>query len=287
MIALEEFDAVAELLLNETPWALENLPPFPAVATRLLSALAKEDVDIREIVKIVAAEPVFATRVLEMANSSLFATKQHVKGIPQAVILVGLERVRAITVTRAMKDFIAPAINLKTLRACWQNSLAGAILAGKLARACGMETDFSYVAGLVRDIGRLALLMKYPAAYANLVAVSGEQKYDLTATERELFDVDHCEAGARLMRKMPLPAELCEVVARHHESDIEGRFRMVHLVRCADRMADALGFAVVAPCEALEFAAVCEEFAACSDARFDKDPEELKTEIMITLAAWA
>jgi len=286
MIALEKLGAVAELPLNETPWALENLPPFPAVATRLLSALAKEDVDIREIVKIVAAEPVFATRVLQMANSSLFATQQHVRGIPQAIILVGLERVRAITVTRAMGDFIAPAINLKTLRACWQNSLAGAILAGKLARACGMET-FSYVAGLVRDIGRLALLMKYPGAYANLVAVSREQKFDLTATERELFDLDHCEAGARLMQTMPLPAELCEVVARHHESEIEGRFRMVHLVRCADRMADALGFAVVAPCEALDFAAVCEEFAACSGARFDKDPEELKMEIMFKLVAWA
>ena len=129
--------------------------------------------------------------------------------------------------------------------------------------------------------------MKYPAAYANLVAVSGEEKYDLTATERELFDVDHCEAGAWLMQKMPLPAEVCEVVARHHESNIGGPFRMVHLVRCADRMADALGFAVVAPCEELEFAAVCEEFASGSGARFDQDPEELKAEIMFKFVAWA
>lgn len=89
------------------------------------------------------------------------------------------------------------------------------------------------------------------------------------------------------MQKMPLPAELCEVVARHHESLIDLPFRMVHLVRCADRMADALGFAVVAPREELAFAAVCEEFAAGSGARFDKDPEELKTEIMFKFVAWA
>src|ERR1700682_4497460 len=104
MIALEKQVAVEELPSNETPWALENLPPFPAVAMRLLSVLAKEDVDVREIAQIVAAEPVFATRVLQMANSSLFATRQYVTGIPQAIILVGLERVRAITVTRAMGD---------------------------------------------------------------------------------------------------------------------------------------------------------------------------------------
>src|SRR5207244_3338755 len=130
--------------------------------TRLLHVLSHENVNINEIAKIVAAEPVFATRVLQMANSPLFAIRQQVRAIPHAINLLGLARVRAITVTRVMGDFVAPAINLKTLRTCWQNSLAGAILAEKLARSCRMDPDFAYVAGLVRDIGRLALLIKYP-----------------------------------------------------------------------------------------------------------------------------
>jgi len=108
--------------VDPTPWALENLPPFPTVATRLLSVLSKEDVDTREVAQIVSAEPVFATRVLQMANSPLFSIQQQVKAIPHAIVLLGLARVRAITVTRAMGDFVAPAINLKILRTCWQNS---------------------------------------------------------------------------------------------------------------------------------------------------------------------
>lgn len=279
---------VSELPVSSAPWAMENLPPFPAVATRLLHVLSREDVNINEIAKIVGAEPVFATRVLQMANSPLFAIRQQVTAIPHAINLLGLARVRAITVTRALGDFVAPAINLKTLRVCWRNSLAGAILAEKLARTCRKDPDFAYVAGLVRDIGRLALLLKYPREYENLVAVSGENQYDLTATERELFDVDHCEAGAWLIQKMPMPPELGEVVAHHHRAPLDGEpFRMVHLVRIADRMADALGFFVLTPIAALEFGEVVKEFAETSGSSFDAGPEELKAEIDGKIQAWA
>jgi len=273
--------------VDPTPWALENLPPFPTVATRLLSVLSKEDVDTREVAQIVSAEPVFATRVLQMANSPLFSIQQQVKAIPHAIVLLGLARVRAITVTRAMGDFVAPAINLKILRTCWQNSLAGAILAEKLARACRMDADFAYVAALVRDIGRLALIMKYPEPFGNLLAVSSEQHYDLTATERELFDVDHCEAGAWLINRMPLPEELGEVVAHHHNAPLAGPFRMVHLVRIADRLADSLGFEVLTPVEPLVYDDVVKEFTEASGAQFGHDPEQLKTEIGEKFQAWA
>jgi HD-like signal output (HDOD) protein len=149
-------------LADNTPWALDNLPPFPAVATRLVRMLAQENVDITEVGKMIAAEPVFATRVLQMANSPLFAISRQVKTISHAIVLVGLERVKAITVTRALGDFVGPALNIAVLRVCWRNTLAGAIVAEKLARACRVDTDFAYVAGLLRDIGRLALLVKYP-----------------------------------------------------------------------------------------------------------------------------
>jgi hypothetical protein len=109
-----------------------------------------------------------------------------------------------------------------------------------------MDADFAYVAGLLRDIGRLALLVKYPEPYSNLLAVSGEQQFDLMLLERELFDIDHCEAGSWLMEQLPFPADLAEIIAHHHDSLDPDSFRMVHLVQCADRLADALGFSVLA-----------------------------------------
>lgn len=270
---------------SKAPWALDKLPPFPLVATRLLHMLRDEDVEVSEVGKLIAAEPVFATRLLQMANSPLFAVQQQVKTISHAIVVLGLKRVRSVTLTRSLSDFVAPAMKIKALRLCWQNSLAGAILSEKLAPPCGMDPDFAYVAGLLRDIGRLALLVKYPEPYANVLAVSGENSFDLLATEREMFDIDHCQAGEWLIETMPFPPELCEVVAHHHAAP-KGPFRMVHLVRIADLLADALGLAAVAPLSPQTFEDVLKQLPPAARSRFHPDPEELKAEIDSRIQSW-
>jgi len=270
------------------PWALDKLPPFPAVAARLMEMLGHEDWDVAAVGKLIAAEPVFATRLLEMANSPLFALARQVKTISHAIVVVGLARVKAITVTRALGDFVGPALRQRALRVCWQNSLAGALLAEKLARPCGMDPDFAYIAGLLRDIGRLALLVKYPEPYANLLVVSRENAFDLRGTERELFDIDHCEAGAWVMARLPFPPELGEVAANHHEPRLPGQeFRLVHLVRIADQLADALGFAVLTPAQPPDLVEILNELPEQLRVRVQFNPEELTAEIESKIKAWA
>jgi len=271
------------------PWALDNLPPFPKMATRLLQLLSKEDTDLNEIGRYIAAEPVYAARVLQMANSPLFALQRQVKTISHAIAILGTERVKAITMTRALGDFLKPAMRVKALRLCWLNSLACGLLSERVAHACGVDADFAYTAGLLRDLGRLALLVKYPESYANLLAVSQEHSYDLLATERDLFEIDHCQAGVYLLEKMPFPSELQEVVARHHDEAIlqEQPFRMVHVVRLAGRMADTLDFAIIPRLDQLEFADVVEEMPESARSRFTGDEQALKAEITAKIAAWA
>ncbi|HTW63875.1 MAG TPA: HDOD domain-containing protein [Bryobacteraceae bacterium] len=268
------------------PWALDDLPPFPWVAKRLMATLAREDVDITEVGKLIAAEPVFATRVLQLANSPLFALERQVRTISHAIILLGLDRVKAITFTRAMEDFVAPALNIQALRTCWQNSLAVALISEKLARAARMDADFAYVAGLLRDIGRLALLVKYPEPYANLLAVSGEEHYDLMMMERELFDIDHCEAGGWLMQQLPFPPELAEVITTHHDKLNTERFRMVNLVQCADRLGDALGFGVLQDAAKPAVEQVLEPVPESVRARLGEDYEQWSAEIGSRLQGW-
>lgn len=252
----------------------------------MMATVSKEDVDIHEVGKLIAAEPVFATRVLQLANSPLFALQRQVRTISHAIVLLGLDRVKAITFTRALEDFVTPALKIKALRLCWQNCLAVALLSEKLARAARMDADFAYVAGLLRDIGRLALLVKYPEPYSNLLIVSDEQQFDLLMMERELFDIDHCEAGTWLMRQLPFPPELEEIIARHHQKLDPEAFGMLHLVQCADRLADALGFGVLANAQTPSLEDVLEPLPEAARTRLGTDSEEWKTEIRSRLQAW-
>lgn len=279
-------EPVPETPVKRTPWALDELPPFPWVAKRLMATVSKEDVDIHEVGKLIAAEPVFATRVLQLANSPLFALERQVRTISHAIILLGLDRVKAITFTRALEDFVTPALKIKALRACWQNCLATALLAEKLARAARMDADFAYVAGLLRDIGRLALLVKYPEPYSNLLAVSGEQQFDLLMMEKELFDIDHCEAGAWLMQQLPFPPELEDIIVHHHDELDHESFRMLHLVQCADRLADALGFGVLPEAQSPPIEDALQYLPEAARARMGDDYDQWKADVAARLQSW-
>ena len=68
--------------------------------------------------------------------------------------------------------------------------------------------DRAYTAGLLHDVGRLALLVKYPKEYANLLAVVAENPFDMLDTERQLFDIDHCEAGDYLSKTWTFPPDI-------------------------------------------------------------------------------
>ncbi len=286
-----ETQPIPKIGSKPTPWALDDLPPFPWVAKRLMATVSREDVDIHEVGKLIAAEPVFATRVLQLANSPLFALERQVRTISHAIILLGLDRVKAITFTRALEDFVTPALSVKALRMCWQNCLVVALLSEKIARASRMDADFAYVAGLLRDIGRLALLVKYPEPYSNILAVSGEQQFDLLLLERELFDIDHCEAGAWLMEQLPFPADLAEIIEHHHDHVNHDSFRMLHLVQCADRLADALGFSVLAGIPDLTISAppveeVLQHLPESARGRLGDDYEQWKHELIARLHDW-
>jgi putative nucleotidyltransferase with HDIG domain len=262
-----------------TPWALRNLPPFPGVAIQVLQILAKEDLQMGDIGRLISAEPVFAADVLQVANSALFGLRSRVMTVSHAVVVLGLERVKGVTLTRAFGTYLMPVLGIETLRRCWQNSLAGALLAEKLARSCGMNPDVAYTAALLRDIGRLALLVNYPGPYANMLAVAQENGYDLMDVERNLFDIDHCQAGCWLMDSMALPPELREVVAAHHAKPGDEPFGFVSLVRVADLMSDALGFGILMSSTAPDFADVLPELPEAARARFTFDPDELRAEI--------
>jgi hypothetical protein len=124
------------------------------------------------------------------------------------------------------------------------------------------------------------LLVKYPGPYANLLAVSQDHGFDLMTTERDLFDVDHCQAGRWILDQMPLPDELKDAVSMHHETPADGRFGLVELVRVADLLADALGFSALALAERQPtFEDVIAELPQAERARLEFDPDELRAEI--------
>jgi putative nucleotidyltransferase with HDIG domain len=268
----------------QRPWALIDLPPFPAVAMRVLNLLARDETGMKELTREIQTDPALSLEILTIANSALFGFRSEVRNILQATALIGAERVKAIALTVAMKGYLTKSFQIPALLACWRHSLACAFLAEDIAKAALMEKDFAYIAGLLHDVGRLALGMIKPVEYANLLADADHMPVDILSQERELFGMDHCQAGAWLTRAWKLPKPFVEIAAHHHEAP-SGKFDIVAVVHYGCLMADAVGFAAVRPQEPHSLAEVLQSLPERERQRFRNDPDQLATQVAIRINA--
>ena len=234
---------------KERYWALRELPPFPAIATKLLSLLSREDIEIADVVRLIRADAAFSSELLRVANSPVYGLRSQVSSVQHAVAILGFDTVRAFAMTISMKNFLRPAMRIDVLRRVWRHSLASALICEELAPKFwpGGDRhyrDRAYTAGLLHDLGRLGLLVKYPQEYANLLAVVAENPFGILEAERALFDIDHCEAGGWLARTWTFPAEIGEVAQHHHEPPSRTQGDLLNLVRSGVLITDWLGFDV-------------------------------------------
>jgi putative nucleotidyltransferase with HDIG domain len=236
------------------PWAIKNLPPFPAVALQLMGLL-DSDVPVKDVVKLLRMDPALSAEILRVSNSPLYGLSRHVDSVSHAVVVLGGDAVKRLALTVALGRFTQNFMKHKGLRRCWDHSVACALIAEDLAEFGGQAKDRAYTAGLLHDVGRLALLACYPNEYENLLTVASENDFDFRTTEKKLFEIDHCSAGQWLCKSWNLPADMTEAIASHHETDL-AQGSLASLIAVSDSLAAALGYGTVELKKELELADV-------------------------------
>ncbi len=229
------------------PWALRLVPPFPAVAHRVLSLVSQEDVSIHQLGKLVKMDASFAAELLRFANSALFGSRREVKSLPQAIIVVGLDRVKTMATFVAVNRMVRSSVRLEALRKVWMHSLATALIAEEAGRILHLDGESAYTVGLLHNLGTLGMMSAYPDEYSRMLEVSNDFGFDLLETERDLFEIDHCAAGAYLAQDWDFPDELAAAIATHHDEPVPGECSLYNVIKASWRLADTLGYAAFSP----------------------------------------
>ena len=223
---------------------LAAVPPFRPVAVQLLRLVEGPTQDLARIVALLRSDAVMAAELMRAVNSPLFGSRYEIGNPLHALVYLGLERVKALVATAAMKA-LADATHNDLTHACWRHNLATALICQDLSAALNLPSEKCYIAGLIHDIGRLALLVAFPEyEYFGMLADSRAQ--DLLETEQWLFGLNHAEAGCWLLSQWGCPIEM-QNIAAFHENPAEAPNcdrAVVGLVRAGSQLADLLGMSV-------------------------------------------
>ena len=219
-----------------------QLPVFGPVALKMLNLLANQEAEVRTIAGLLRSDPALSAKVLAVANSSFYGTPQYIDNLARAILVLGFERTKSLTLTVALRSFTRHLANPKVMQSCWQHSIATALLAEELAPLYEIAKDRAYTAALIHDVGRLGLLRAYGELYAPLFAAVHDTLAECLEAERSLFEMDHCQAGLLLTQRWGFPSEYSRVAGCHHGELPAAKQDLVSLTHTACLLADALGF---------------------------------------------
>lgn len=119
----------------------------------------------------------------------------------------------------------------------WLHSLASANVAWSIAELVGYPTpDEAYLAGLLQDVGMLALTLRPPL-------VEGTTPFEedhVAADERSLYGLGHPEVGARLAESWGLSPTLADALLLHHApvEELRGAHLLLRIAKAAESLAD-------------------------------------------------
>lgn len=232
MIALTEAVVVS---------SIRTLPALPLVVQELLRSLGEEACSLNHIASQIELDPAIAAKTLWMANSSFYGLSRQVQSIEQAIQVLGLNTVRTIAMTTGLIRDVSLMLPLKLdLEHFWRHSMATAVCARELGEMANAPTSMAYLSGLLHDVGKLLLMVKFPEAYAAMVEHPTYIASPGVESERLLLGIDHAEVGRLMVQQWQFPAEMQQAIALHHSYSAGSSAPLPHVVAAANAVVHAM-----------------------------------------------
>lgn len=221
----------------------ESLGRMVRTSEALRDALRDPNATPRTLVEIIGQDPALAAKIIGTANGDTFGFKGRVDTLDLAVRLLGPREVFRISESSDIwfDETRDGGFDVDGYRA---DATFTARATERIMEAMGHgHIAASGLAGLLCDVGRLALALVAPNHYSKIAP--DLKGFDLIAAEQRHLGISHPEAGYMLAERWGLPADITEAILFHHEPKRATRAReLAAAVGAAHRLADLAGATV-------------------------------------------
>ncbi len=216
---------------------LRSLPPVPTVANDILGVLNDQGACLQQIAKALSKEPGLTARIVALANSAFFARQSPVYSVDEAVVRLGMQRIRVLASSILLSSQFdtrrCPAFDAARY---WYDAVGAAFASHRLAPFVPVEvpSDATYLAGLLHNFGMLLLACAFPDEYDQTLRrfQARDNTDSLSELEQDALGFDHHYAGGLLLEQWGLPRAIYHTAYHIHDRDYAGPFsRLVKLVR--------------------------------------------------------
>ncbi|UCH94559.1 MAG: HDOD domain-containing protein [Candidatus Aminicenantes bacterium] len=198
----------------------KQLPTLPVLFSRLNKMLENPFISSKKIADLIMKDQAMMSKILRLSNCAIYSKRQEITNLTNAVTFLGTTIIRnlilQISVVRIFRfhDDI-PGFNINTF---WEHSLGAAYFTNTLVKKLNLPpSDDYYAAGLLHDIGKLAIYQFYPEKFKAIVKKQLNQGLVDYEAEEEVLGVGHQDVGRFLAEKWRFKQEITAAIRDHHK----------------------------------------------------------------------
>jgi len=206
--------------LAELVAKVAEIPPLPSFIGQILKVAENPISSAEDLNEIISRDPALTAQLLKAANSAFYGFPNKIGTVSLATIILGFNMVKTIALSSSMIKLFKKTDKATQLDPVqfWDHSLKCAVaaktLAGHYKYVVGGE---AFTAGILHDIGRVALAHYAAPTYERVTAYHREKGGYQIDAEVEILGFNHAEFGGYLLKKWSLPPSITEAVMWHHQ----------------------------------------------------------------------
>ena len=193
-----------------------GVPSRPEVALRLLELSGQPNSQMKDFAAVIRTDHAMAGRVLRLANSALFAQRTPVTSLDRACLVLGLERIKAVTLGLQLSRAAAPMGGREISRVVWGQSVFRACLAAEAARTMAPSlVPEAFIVGLMLDCG-IPLMERLVGPPYNALFGEARTPGSLFRRENESLGFTHIDVVTVMAKRWRFPELLTSPIQWHH-----------------------------------------------------------------------
>lgn len=162
-----------------------EIPLLPHVAVRVIRLTGDAGTSMQDLARVILTDPGIAGRILQIANSPVYAAATEITTVNQALVRLGQNEVKNLMLAISLHTKIFKSVEYKALaEALWRRAVASALGARVVANALRMPKEEAFLSGLMSDVGSMVLIRMMEDAQKAI----GPRYRPMEATVRGLLD---------------------------------------------------------------------------------------------------
>ena len=220
---------------------LEGVPTLPTFFNKIVETIADDRTSSKDLAETISKDQALTAKILRLANSAYYGRFREISTVEQAVTIVGFNEVKSVSLSVAVFGSFSRQLPLQILENFWVHALSCATAVKAIGdRGQEMSLEKVYFAGLLHDIGKLALNLLFGSDYLSIIDQATQEGCSDHEAEEKAYGVHHAQVGEWLAERWHFPTDLIESIAYHHQPSKTGLIRpkvvaMVYLANCISK----------------------------------------------------